>query len=50
MEKSQNVGTKSAFTPKKKKKKKPKIHHLKKKNPSNTLKNKKHRVKINPTS
>ena len=48
MEKSQNIGTKSAFTPKKKKKT-PKIHHLKK-NPSNTLKNKKHRVKINPTS
>ena len=51
MEKSQNVGTKSAFMPKKKKKKNPKIHHLKKKkNPSNTLKNIKHRVKINPTS
>ena len=29
MEKSQNVGTKSAFMPKKKKN--PKIHHLKKK-------------------
>ena len=47
MEKSQNVGTKRTFMPQKKN---PKIHHLKKKNPSNTLKNKKHRVKINPAS
>ena len=50
MEKSQNVGTKSAFTPKKKKKKPKNTPFKKKKNPSNTLKNKKHRVKINPTS
>ena len=41
MEKSQNVGTKSAFTPKKKKKKTQKYTIFKKKNPSNTLKNKK---------
>ena len=49
MEKSQNVGTKSAFMPNKKKKPK-NTPFKKKKNPSNTLKNKKHRVKINPTS